>query len=65
MTLSQVQNQFEYWRKHPPAHDLLAGFVGYKAPLTIEEQWAQGVMGPEDFVAWVQSTDGKQVSPGG
>jgi hypothetical protein len=65
MTLSQVKDQFEYWRKHPPTHELVAIEVGFKPELTIEERWAQGVMGPKDFAVWVNSTDGKQVSPGG
>jgi hypothetical protein len=62
MTLSQVEEQWEYWRKHPPAHELIAMQAGYKPPLTVEEQWRQGAMGPEDFAAWVEHTGGRKLS---
>lgn len=65
MTLSQVEDQFDYWRRNPPIHELVASFMGFKPPLTIEEQWAQGAMGPADFLAWVEATEGKKVAPGG
>jgi hypothetical protein len=31
MTLFQVDELAGYWRKHPPVHLLVAGFVGYRA----------------------------------
>lgn len=64
MLLSQVKDQFEYWRKHPPTHELQAIAVQFKPKLTVEEQWAQGAMGPKDFVGWVKHTDGKSMTPG-
>lgn len=32
MTLSDVDDLYEYWREHPPVHELVAAFVGYKPP---------------------------------
>lgn len=65
MTLPQVEDQFEYWKSYPPAHERIAIQTGYQRPLSIEEQWAQGAMGPADFAVWVQMTDGKRIAPDG
>ena len=60
MTLPQAHRIFEYWRRvAPPTHRLMAGWVGFEPQLTIEEQWAQGAMGPEDFAAYYQKTGGR------
>jgi hypothetical protein len=31
MTLFDVEELCHYWRRHPPVHLLVAGFVGYRA----------------------------------
>lgn len=39
-----------YWRENPPTHELLAGFVGYKAPseedMAIAEAAADAIAQP-------------------
>lgn len=32
MTLDDYDEICEYWIQHPPAHLLIAGYIGYKAP---------------------------------
>jgi hypothetical protein len=54
-----------HWRKHPPTHRILASVHNVKPQLTVEEQWAQGAMGPADFLGWVKSTSGKKAGPNG
>ena len=59
MTWPEVDELFDYWREFPPMHELMAMSVGYEKPKTLEERWAEGVMGPEDLVAWSKMTGGK------
>jgi hypothetical protein len=30
MTLPQLNELLEYWKDHPPVHELVAGYLGYK-----------------------------------
>jgi len=32
MVFDDVMALLNYWRKHPPLRDLVAGFIGYKPP---------------------------------
>jgi hypothetical protein len=32
LTLPRVEALTAYWQRHPPAHILLAAYVGFKAP---------------------------------
>jgi hypothetical protein len=32
LTWQRIEALYEYWRKHPPAHVLVAGYLGYKPP---------------------------------
>ena len=34
MTLPQVFEQFDYWLRSPPVHELAAGYLGYKPAAT-------------------------------
>lgn len=63
MTLHDYRRMRTYWRGHPPAHVALAAGAGggyrLEPPKTIEQQWAEGAMGPEDFHLFTQATGGK------
>ena len=59
MTLPQVDELFGYWAKHPPVHLLVAAYLGWEAPKTLEQQWAEGAMGPADFLDHYRRTGGK------
>ncbi|MDB5405675.1 MAG: hypothetical protein JWL84_587 [Rhodospirillales bacterium] len=63
MTFPQVGELFDYWRKSPPAHEMLAILTGamttWKPPKTAEEEIADGAMGPEEFAEWFKATGGK------
>ena len=38
MTMDQVKELNAYWRDHPPAHLLIAAYIGFKPrPLTVAE----------------------------
>lgn len=69
MYLDEVQDLFDYWRKNPPIHEFAAAFayayLKWRPSLTVEEQWDQGAMNPEEFAAWVRATGGREASPGG
>lgn len=65
MTYQDAMEIFEHWRKHPPSHRILAAVHKIRPQLTVEEQWAEGAMGPEDFAMWVKMTDGKKLCPDG
>ena len=32
MTLPEVLDLFDYWQQHPPAHEMIAAYLGYKPP---------------------------------
>lgn len=59
MTLPEVEELFDYWREHPPTHILVAGYLGYEPPKSVEQQQAEGAMGPADFARHFQATGGK------
>lgn len=33
--------------------------IGWEEPLTVEEQWREGAMGPADFLAHYEKTKGR------
>lgn len=59
MTLPQVAELVDYWRRQPPTHVLVVAYLGCEAPKTIEEQWAQGALSPADFLEHFKRTGGK------
>jgi len=59
MSLPQVLEQFDYWESQPPVHELVAAYLGYERPKTVEQQWAEGAMGPAEFAAHFKQTGGK------
>jgi hypothetical protein len=59
MTLPQVEELLAYWHEHPPVHFLVAAYLGYEPPKTIEQQWAEGAMNPADFAAHSRVTGGR------
>jgi hypothetical protein len=59
LTLPQVYELYDYWEEWPPMHELLAGYVGYERPLTLEEQYDRGAMGPAEFLHHYKATGGK------
>jgi hypothetical protein len=59
MTLPQVEELCAYWRLHPPVHVLVAAFIGYEAPKTAEQEWAEGALSPADFLEHFRRTGGK------
>jgi hypothetical protein len=50
---------------HPPLHELFASYIGYEPPKTIEEQWREGAMAPDDFLRWANATGGQKLGPSG
>lgn len=61
MTLSQVLELFDYWRKFPPVHEVLKAVHGVEAQKTVEEQVADGAMGAADVIAMLDANGGKIV----
>lgn len=59
MTFSQVEELFDYWKRFPPANELLAARYGYKPQLSAEDLRAQGALGPDDMLALQSVTGGK------
>lgn len=59
MTLPQVEELLDYWQDHPPVHVLVAAYLGFEPPKTVEQQWAEGAMSPADFLAHFQATGGR------
>ena len=59
MTMPEVEDLFSYWQKQPPVHVLVAAYLGYEAPKTIEEQRAEGAMDPMEFMEFFKRTQGR------
>lgn len=59
MTLPQATELMEYWRDHPPVHELVAAYLGYEKPMTTEQKVSQGSMSFEEFAHYAQKTGGK------
>ena len=59
MTLPQVSELFNYWREYPPLHEMAKSYFGIKKPLTMQEEIAQGAMGPAEFAEYYKQTGGR------
>lgn len=59
MTLPQAIELFEYWREYPPLHEMVKSYLKIKKPLTMEEEIAQGAMGPAEFAEYAKRTGGR------
>lgn len=59
LTMADALAIFDYWRDWPPLNELKAMEIGYKKPMTVEEQWEAGAMGPGDFLEHFKRTGGK------
>lgn len=59
MTLPQVHDLFDYWREFPPLHEMVKSYLGVKKPLTMQEEIANGAMGPEEFAEYYKRTGGR------
>lgn len=59
MTLPQVYQLVDYWRAHPPTHELMAMMVGFQPPQTTEDKWRDGAMNPAEALEWFRRTGGK------
>jgi hypothetical protein len=55
MTLPRLAALGRYWRRHPPAHLLVAALAGYAAPA--EKGEAAG--GPGELMAWLKAAGGR------
>jgi len=59
MTLPEVGELFDYWLSHPPTHELVAMYLEYERPKTVEERWAEGAMNPAEWFEHYQATGGR------
>jgi len=59
MEWREIEWLLDHWRRHPPAADLIAAYIGFQPPQTVEEQWAAGAMGPEDVLVRLRASGGK------
>jgi len=50
--LWEVEELFDYWTRHPPVHELVAGYMGYKPPARADQQTA------EDFASFFAEMTG-------
>lgn len=73
MTLPEVYDLFDYWREHPPEHELAAIFARVfttwkpaerelspeEHKRSLEERWKAGAMNAADLLAQFQKTGGR------
>ena len=58
-TLVRYQRLEKQFRRTPPLRRILLAHFPVEFPKTIEEQRAEGAMGPEEFMRFVDATGGK------
>lgn len=58
MTFPEVLEQWAYWRRHPPTHELMAASVGFQpAPEPLDG--GRSAVTVEDFARMVKATTGQ------